>query len=138
MSSGSRVFVWIVGAAVGAVVFVGTIFVAAFVVFYVVAPRRVIARYDAFTAAHPVGSDVDSVMADPFTADAMDVWLTEGNDPTTSTVERDRVKLRAALRERPRGHLHVMWIHTPPFGRVGADFTFENGKVTELRKTSLD
>lgn len=126
-----------VAASVGAAAVVFGALVALFAAFFIVFPRRVVRRYEGFVTAHPVGSGVDAMLDDPFAKDAMTSWFDagEGAEPQLT---RSLDELRSVARAQPRGHLHLMWTHTPPFGRIGVDYTYEGGTITALRRTSVD
>jgi len=107
---------------------------------FVVRPRIVLRRFDAFVARHPAGSSIAALIEDPF-VDAATLAGFSGKRPEVEfSVDRaaSLARLRAEVKSVPRGALELMWTHTPPFGRVFVDVEFSDGKVTAVRASSLD
>lgn len=101
---------------------------------YVVKPRRLLARYDRFVAAHPVGSPIADAVDDPFVREATMVSVedVDGGQPRFIDVHT------LAAQPPTRGNVDVMWTHTPPFGRVFCTLSIEGGRITSVRRGSLD
>jgi hypothetical protein len=112
---------------------------ALFVAVYIIRPRLIMRRYDAFCPRHPVGSTVADLLDDPFLkqmtfADmkGFPFFSPGGQGPNSMAALRDAIK---SSRE---GSFSLMWTHTPPFGRLFLEVRFKDDRIVAVRQSELD
>ncbi len=116
---------------------VGTI-VSLFVVVYIIRPRLILRDFHAFLERHPIGTSVDTIASDPFVRSVTTISTSEGEPPDDNRSFLKPPELEAALAKARSGEVDLMWTHSPPFGRVGATFRYESGRITKASTFDLD
>jgi hypothetical protein len=114
---------------------VGSI-VLGFVGIFIVRPIFVMRDFNRFVERHPIGSSIEDVATDPFT-DQVTLLIMDGQFIDAGR-QTGREQAQNALRGKTKGELHLMWTHTPPFGRVNITFTFDGGRILDAKTGSLD
>jgi hypothetical protein len=127
----------VIKAVVATLGFFAVTVVIAFVYFFIVAPRRVLARYERFVAVHGVGTSIDDLASDAFVERATMITL-DAQVLVDFGMQPSAKALPTRLLGKRGGELMVMWTHTPPFGRVSVNVTFDDGKIVALHKDFLD
>ena len=92
------------------------------------------------------GTELAALLAEPFVETASEVTVRGPFEATAAylvTDESARQALLKKLKAHPgaragTGTLELMWIHTPPFGRLFLVVDFEDGVVKAVRTSSLD
>jgi hypothetical protein len=132
VSSMFKVSAPIVASLLGMVLLAG----GAFLWFTAVRPRRVMHRFDAFYAHHPVGSAIADLVEDPF-VEEITMASTGGKSvdlPDASAIKR----LRADIESQTAGRLWLQWTYVPPFGRLWLDASFSGGHITAIKQGETD
>lgn len=109
-----------------------------FIGIYIVRPRQVMRRFDAFCARRPVGSSFNELLDDAFVDE---ITLSDARGFVSrygSSRGEGLRKLRAELKSQGSGTVELMWTHTPPFGRLILNIEFKNNVVTALKVSELD
>jgi hypothetical protein len=114
---------------------VGTV-VLGFASIFIIRPMFVMSDYNGFVDRHPAGSPIADVASDPFT-DRITLAIMDGQFIDGGR-QKGRELVTNALRDHSKGELHLMWTHTPPFGRVSVTFRFEDGRILDAKTGSLD
>jgi hypothetical protein len=106
--------------------------------------HNTLADFDGFTRRHPTGSPLDALLGDEF-VDETGLALVSGAlslDADAMRGDRPGPALRALVATAPAPrqpwHLHLMWMHQPPFGRVMFDADVVDGRLEAVRVGSLD
>lgn len=119
----------------------GLLAVASAVGLMVWSSRAVLQDFDALARRTTPGMPLDALLDDPFVARCADVSV---RGPFEASAERltDATGPDALLQRLRtaggKGTVELMWVHTPPFGRVFLAVDFEDGKVTGTKTSSLD
>jgi hypothetical protein len=116
---------------------------AAFVGWWLLLPQHILRDYDAYCAAHGVGTSIEALANDPFTFDANELSTDQGFliGPWPPMPHRDSVNLAPEARKRmltAAKHITIMWVYNPPFGRLFLDLEVSDGVIRKARPSGLD